>query len=270
VSRQSNRESAPSVAAEHFLAIVGPRWGSIRLLKVALEPWLKSNGIKWRIAADFFSGIRHDFPGPQLLAQFISDQLGQTHHYREFTHVPGIRNFPAEFAGNHLAGDILRFVSGAYQCFRPAITLSKDEIFRRGERDDKHELRLADHGDSRPGTFRYSSTDADGITLGAWEGCAVARMTYIFLCGYCLKGEDVAYFILRPHPDKEYSEKILVGMQSLLLLNPPPRAVSRPIAAVKIISSTMETLTAADQWIEANRRAGEALINLGEQPSRKT
>lgn len=268
--RRAKSEKARSPAAQHFWDLVSPTWPTLAALKPVLEPWLLSKGVSWRLAGEFLTGLEPDFSQPQLLADFIGQKIGGVRPVSEFVNY--VPNFPAEFSAKSFASTFLRSVVGRYHCFRPKFdVLQSRKVFSFSDDDDKHELELLDHGDSQPGTFTYQSRSAGGEDRGAWRGYAVAKIPHIFLCGFCRDGNDAAFFLLTPHP-QEYSGKMLVGIQSLLVSHPNRgnvnHAVSRHIVAIKSEHATAETRAAAQQWIQTKQKeSGGLVVDLSSRPS---
>lgn len=261
--RERRAPPTPTQAAQRFADLIAQAAPTPQTPKEMLEDWFSEKGVKWRSLSDFLSGRSKNFSKPELLAQFVNELTGKTHDPLEFVNAPGVRNFVADFwIGNH-ASDFLRSVRGSYVCHRPSV----DDILEKpaeSNTPDIHELELKTHGDSQPATFVYQSTTANGDPLGAWEGYAVGRDRYIFLCGFCRDAVDVAYFILTPHPKRDYMDRILVGTQSLLLPYPQPKddkhAVSRHIVAIRKEADTARARGVADQWIETKREKSKGLV----------
>jgi hypothetical protein len=269
--------NGPSPGAQRFLDAMTPRATTIHAIRAQLEPWLKNKGINWRSVGEYLSGKAPHCSHDALLAEFVREQTGEKHDPREFKNLSGVRNFAGEFCARNVAStSLLRAVCGKYVCLRPGIDVLNGAALSFGPEDEKHKLELLDHGDFQPGTFSYKSTTAAGDDLGEWAGYAVTKVPYIFLCGFCVDGEDASYFLLRQHPAIAYSAKMLVGIQSLLLPHPQPRdakhAVSRHIVAIKKeFTASAEAREAARQWIQTNlQKSGGLLVDLGDRPSIKT
>lgn len=267
--------SAPSPGAQRFLDVMASTGITGRALREELEVWCEKKDLKWRSIADYLSGASREFSRPDLLAEFARERTGKTQDPQQFTSPLGVRNFAADFLAKNVASTFLGAVRGTYVCVRPGTHVLAGTPPSRSGTIDEHELELLYHGDSQPGTFTYTTT-ANGVPQGSWNGYAVTKFPYIFLSGFCVEGEDASYFLLRPHPSGDYSTKMLVGIQSLLLSHPRPgdakHAVSRHIVAIKNeFAASKETLAAANQWIKQNREtSGGLLVNLGDYPSAKT
>jgi hypothetical protein len=273
-----------SAVAQRFLDIVDPYFPGTRNRDAALKTWFekadpawKSKAPqRWRHLSEFLSGREPRFDRPDLLARYATSLTGQLHHEQEFQAARASRNYAGDFAAQNGASAILEQLAGPYLCLRPSTTLSNGQPFKLDAKASAHLLDLRSHGNFQPGSFSYSTTAADGKSLGSWEGYAVAnKREDIFLFGLCAEGEDASYFLLRQHPNKDFSKKLLVGIQSLLLPHPdendPKHAVSRPIVAIRREFESPETKTAAINWINQNlSQSTMLLVGLPDTAAPKT
>jgi hypothetical protein len=223
--------------------------------------------MKWRSVGEFLSGKITEFPEPKLLAELATERTQQLHDYREFTNL-GAPNYLVDFCTKNISG-LIQSVRGKYRCIRPVTNmLTGEEQLGRDPSGDYHILELLNHGDYQPGSFKYKTYRPDNTPRGSWEGYVVSRNPYVFLSGFCMEGLDVSYFLLRPHPEKHLADKMLVGMQSLILPHPTPRddkhGVSRQIVAIREAVCTDKMIDVAYDWIRRFRDpvAGGLAVNL--------
>jgi len=172
---------------------------------------------------------------------------------------------------------VIQAVRGKYRCVRPVTNmLTGEEQLGRDTSGDYHTLDLRYHGDYQPGSFKYKTYKENHDPRGSWEGYVVSRAPYVFLFGFCVQGLDASYFLLRPHPNKDLSDKMLVGVQSLVLSHPKPNdekhGVSRQIVAIKEASCNVDMINVAYEWIAQCRHpvAGGLVVNLGDMWLEKT
>jgi hypothetical protein len=276
-ARGSAKRRSPSPAAQHLQGILGKRWRSYPEVRTAVKGWLAAQGYdkksverEWRRIGAFLTGASPRYAKHELLEKFIEKELGEK-HIDEFRNAPELRNFAAIWASSNSGNSITHTIRGAYRCYRPAVSLlrSNAESFRIGrEEEGVHELKVAWHGDGQPGTFSYLSWTAENEYDGAWDGYVLSNSPFIFLVGFCRRADDVAYFMLRKHPERLYQDRMLVGVQTLQV---GQGAVSRPIVAIREeftehgFRDHLDVKLAAEQWIEATRKTSGTAVDLSDR-----
>lgn len=274
--RGSNAPRCPSDGASNLRAVLREKYPGERDMKAALKAWFEAKGVVWRPIGAYLTGTEANFPRSDLLPEFVREVTGKEYRIEDFISEAERADYVREFCRNNPSSEsLLKSIKGRYRCFRPGSELLKSVVdYKVGEEKDISWLEIECQEGLRPGAFRYTTVKKEGEAApGVWFGHVVANFPHIYLFGFCPNGEDAAYLLMRQHPVKAYANRMLVGIQSLLLANPAPDgpkyAVSRPLVAIReSLENDQETLNIANAWLANNCQTPGLLINLADISSR--